>query len=78
MIMDKSDIIALQKIDCNCNDCKFMVRDLSRPPEKGKAAKINYGTCSKFDKPVTFIPAVCQLETQICFVHRKDVDLQHE
>lgn len=26
--MDKDSIILLQKIDCNCNDCKFMVRDL--------------------------------------------------
>jgi hypothetical protein len=73
--MDKSDIIALQKIDCNCNDCKFMERDMSRTPEKFKPAKINYGHCTKFYKPVTFIPAICQLETQSCFVHRKDVDL---
>lgn len=26
--MDKDSIIALQKIDCNCNDCKFFVRDM--------------------------------------------------
>lgn len=70
--MDKSDIIALQKIDCNCNDCKFMQRDLSKPPQKGNAAKIGYGHCVHFDKPVTFIPATCQLETQLCFVHRKN------
>ena len=28
--MDKESIIELQKIDCNCNDCKFMERDLER------------------------------------------------
>lgn len=27
--MDKESIYQLQKIDCNCNDCKFMVRDLA-------------------------------------------------
>lgn len=25
--MDKESIFELQKIDCNCNDCLFMVRD---------------------------------------------------
>lgn len=25
--MTKESIVELQKIDCNCNDCKFMVRD---------------------------------------------------
>jgi hypothetical protein len=70
--MTKESIIELQKIDCSCNDCGFMVRDLSRPPLKGTKAPISYGTCSKFNKEVTFIPGVCQLETQKCFVHRKD------
>lgn len=28
--MDKDSLYELQKIDCNCNDCKFMVRDLER------------------------------------------------
>lgn len=70
--MTKESIYELQKIDCNCNDCKFMQRDMSRPPAKGQSAKISYGTCSKFDKPVSFIPAVCQIDTQDCFIHRKD------
>lgn len=69
--MTKESIYELQKIDCNCNDCKFMERDLSKIPTKGNAAKINYGHCSKFDKPVTFIPVTCQLDTQVCFEHRR-------
>ena len=28
--MDRDSLIELQKIDCNCNDCKFMVRDLKK------------------------------------------------
>jgi hypothetical protein len=32
---------------------------------------INYGRCSKLDKDVTFIPGICQIETQNCFEHRK-------
>jgi hypothetical protein len=34
-------------------------------------AKIQYGNCTKLDKPITFIPNQCQLETQECFKHRK-------
>ena len=119
--MDKESIIALQKIDCNCNDCKYMSRDMERfkqslsdhhrwsldyfnaiknkllnnssdwlkrgYTEKAKATLIeankmkfqfdrkkcyiNYGTCIKFSKPVSFIPNVCQLETQECFESRR-------
>ncbi len=28
--MDKDSIFELQKIDSNCNDCKFMVRDMEK------------------------------------------------
>lgn len=121
--MDKESIIELQKIDCNCNDCKFMIRDGERFkqsladhhrwqlnyfntirdnlykkaedwlrrgfPEKQEIVKreadkmkfqfdkkedsINYGKCDKFNKQVSFIPNVCQLETQECFEHRRAV-----
>lgn len=33
---------------------------------------INYGVCEKFNKSVSFIPGVCQPDTQHCFIHRKD------
>ena len=36
-----------------------------------KEAAINYGKCDKFNKSITFIPNVCQLETQECFKHRR-------
>lgn len=121
----------IEHLDANCNNCKFLVRDLEkfkqsverhhkwqldhfnaiknsfikkseehtkRANGKGqdrerwlRKAKgclteankmkfqfnksevtINYGSCSKLNKEVTFIPNVCQLETQHCFVHRKD------
>jgi len=70
--MTNESIIELQKIDCNCNDCIYMVRDMIRLPKKGIPCPINYGRCSKFDKDVSFIPATCQIETQNCFKHRKD------
>ena len=77
--MDKESALALQKIDCNCNDCKFMVRDM----EKLKIHKASYegtglmdnlqfGDCIKFQKQVSFIPNTCQLETQNCFEHRRE------
>ncbi len=28
--MDKESIYEFQKIDCNCNDCKFLIRDQAR------------------------------------------------
>ncbi len=69
--MTKESLIELQKIDCNCNDCKHMQRDLSKPPKKEKPSPINYGDCLKFNKPVSFIPNTCQLDTQKCFTHRR-------
>jgi hypothetical protein len=81
--MDKESIYELQKIDCNCNDCKFMIRDfetfksfdtLYQGQEKA-SHRIHYGDCSKLNKKVSFVPNVCQLETQDCFKHRKDTDI---
>lgn len=40
--------------------------------DKG-SAKINFGNCSKLNKEVSFIPNHCQIETQVCFVHRRDL-----
>ena len=126
--MSKEGIIELQKLDCNCNDCGYMVRDFDRYNasieqhrkwqqdyfntikqnlldkatwwqdkdnirynfEKGenvrreanklrfefskKGIAISYANCSKFRcKPVSFIPGTLQLETQDCFVHRKEL-----
>lgn len=122
--MDRESITELQKIDCNCNDCKFMIRDFDKFkksmaihhewqlnyfntirnnlykkaadwlrrgfPDKHNVLKkeagkmkfqfdkkeiaINYGDCIKFKKPISFIPGICQAETQSCFVHRKNIN----
>lgn len=76
--MDKESTYLLQLIDCNCNDCKFMVRDFATLifhkqsyEGTGLMDKLNFGHCTKFDKGVSFIPVTCQLETQECFEHRK-------
>ena len=37
------------------------------------AAMINFGRCDKLNKEVQFIPNTCQLDTQECFKHRKDI-----
>ena len=81
--MDKESLYQLQKIDCNCNDCGFMVRDFEtkkfwdskeiNKDQKNASHRINYGNCSKLNKPVSFIPNTCQVETQNCFVHRKEI-----
>ncbi len=76
--MDKESRILLQKIDCNCNDCKHMVRDFDKFEQHkkhyegtGLSDKLNFGKCVKLNKDVSFIPETCQLETQHCFEHRK-------
>jgi hypothetical protein len=121
--MASEGIIERQRIDCNCNDCKFMIRNQDRfrlslefhyklqfdyftsiknrlikkanehkdrwydletwdmllteaegmkfQFDKSEAC-INYGYCGKLNKDVSFIPNICQLETQQCFSHRKD------
>lgn len=82
--MNKESIKDLQNIDCNCNDCKFMERDFNTYKTFDKlytnsvgqvtspSHRINYGNCTKLNKPVSFIPNTCQLETQQCFEHRKN------
>ena len=37
----------------------------------GLMDRLTFGVCRKFEKPVSFIPETCQLETQTCFEHRK-------
>lgn len=125
--MSKEGIIELQKLDCNCNNCGFLVRDFDRYNasveqhrkwqqdyfnvikqklldkatwwqnkenlqynfEKGervrkeanklrfeftkKGISINYGNCSKLNKPISFIPGILQFDTQECFVHRNEL-----
>lgn len=118
---DRSALLGLQQIDCNCNDCIFMQRDqvtynhwkerrrasdeadfevakakavaeahavadesnrrgMVRVAEKMRfvfdgAGLISYGTCTKFNKAVSFLPGTCQIETQACFLHRKSAAL---
>ena len=80
--MDKESIIKLQKIDCNCNDCKFMERDFVKYKsfdglytENGRVTNPShrpaYGNCNKFSKPVSFLPGTLQMNTQECFTHRR-------
>lgn len=115
--MTKEIIFELQLIDCNCNDCKHMVRDFDTyrkweqwnkelqekkferkkaeafrianecEDQQGKktllaiankmkfmfdkSGLLQYGNCQKFSKQVSFIPGICQLETQQCFEHRR-------
>jgi hypothetical protein len=74
--------VAYQKqiIDCNCNNCGYLVRDFDRTKKHqesyegtGLMDRLTYGVCSKFDKQITFIPEICMIETQECFVHRNDM-----
>lgn len=78
--MNKESIYELQKIDTNCNDCKFMVRDIAKrrcfdkwyEGRENCSYRINYGNCTKLNKEVSFIPNRCTPENDKCFTHRKD------
>lgn len=70
--------IELQLIDANCNDCKYMKRDLDRLNLHRKSYEgtglmdgLQFGKCEKLNKDISFIPNTCQLDTQECFEHRK-------
>ncbi len=75
-----TSIIELQKIDCNCNDCINMVRDIEKLRSfdylyKGmeKAShRIHYGRCLEARITVSFIPNTFQIDTQNCFKHRRE------
>lgn len=71
--LSKESLYELQRLDCNCNECFFLERDLEQATtQKGKASPVYAGTCKKFEKEITFQPGICQLDTQQCFLHRKD------
>tara|TARA_R110000824_G_scaffold114161_2_gene264463 strand:+ start:678 stop:914 length:237 start_codon:yes stop_codon:yes gene_type:complete len=77
--MNNTGVFELQKLDCNCNDCKFMVRDFEKLKTHkesyigtGLIDRLSFGKCNKFNKDVSFIPGVLQLETQNCFKHRRE------
>ena len=81
--MNKESILDLQIIDCNCNDCIYLERDFERTNRHkqsyigtGLSDNLQYGHCKKKRVPISFIPNTCQLETQDCFVHRKDSKLK--
>lgn len=77
--MDKESIFELQKIDSNCNDCKFMTRDIDKRKsfdhlhenQINASHRLNYGKCSKLNINVSFIANLCQPQTVNCFEHRK-------
>jgi len=82
--MTKESVIELQKIDCNCNDCKHLERDIAKYNSFNHLYENNgriehpsyrpqYGRCVRLDKDVSFIPNVCQVETQECFKHRREI-----
>lgn len=81
--MDKESVFELQKIDCNCNDCKYLERDREKYSsynymymENGKVSNPShrplYGNCLKMNKPICFLANTCQLDTQKCFLHRRE------
>lgn len=88
--MSNENIIELQKLDCNCNDCLYLIRDQGTLHKYDalydelhgghkQSWRIHYGFCSKFNnKKIQFTPGQCQLHTQECFKHRREYKLVEE
>ena len=68
--MDKESIYELQKIDCNCNDCKFMTRDFDKFKQSKEwhyNLQHNYYTMIKHktnDKSLKF-----EFDSSACSIH---------
>ncbi len=60
--MDKESLIALQKIDCNCNDCKFMDRNIDRYEESLKAKE--WKDKREFDKANVIEKQIAKMKFQ--------------
>lgn len=43
-----------------------------------KSGMCQYGVCVKFNKDVSFLPQTMQIDTQDCFMHRKDAKMATE
>lgn len=64
--------IELDRLDCNCNTCLHLNRDLSTST-KGITAPILKGECSLKKKKVSFIATLSMTQdNKECWVHRRD------
>ena len=71
-IADAKQNIIEAKNDNDRKACEGLLRVANKLQfQFSKEGAISYGHCTKFDKSVSFIPAVCQLYTQECFEHRR-------
>lgn len=70
-LIKNKDVIkdADRKIDKQKNKLKLLLSE--KYGYQGRKSPNNYGVCCKFNKQVTFIPNTCQIETQLCFEHRR-------
>lgn len=73
-LIDKSNWHKDKKNDLETWDMLLSESDKMKFIFDKSTAKINYGNCTKLNKPVSFIPNTCQLDTQECFKHRRDKD----
>ena len=76
-IQDANIAIANAANDADRRSCEGVLRKAEKMKfQFNRDGLISYGNCSKFNKPISFLPQTCQIETQKCFIHRKDI-LQH-
>ncbi len=66
--LDAEDILAMQTIDADCNDCGYFKRG---EMIKGPGLTSFRGHCLKFDKPTRAYPM--QYTGHECFEHRRAI-----
>ncbi len=71
---EKEKQLAFEIVDRQENEqaCQAQLRKARKMRfQFDKEGLVNYGSCTKLNKPVSFIPDICQIETQECFEHRR-------
>jgi hypothetical protein len=51
---------------------KFHSYDTLHLGQEKASHRPQYGNCTKLNKPVSFIPETCQIDTQQCFENRRN------
>lgn len=68
--------LELQNLDCNCNNCKYFIRDIDLTKNnnkyiRDKSSTIHYGFCDFKNQNIAEISNILLIHTQKCFINRK-------
>lgn len=71
-ILDAKESISKADTLENKRSCEGILRKAEKMSFTfSREGLIHYGNCNKLNKAVSFIPGMCQIDTQECFSHRR-------